>query len=354
MNPHNSDDEMESDSVELMEIDDIEDINEVTNNSEEITENELVDITDIIHENNTSDNENSEDNEDNEDSENSEDSEDNIYNNLFPINNLEYFFNNTFINENVPLMPVNQIVPFNIFDLSNYQYIQHNEFNNYIINIIHDNDDTGEWLCTHCGTNVNVIHKCCDTIYQWKCDECEHLNDMNIINCSNCNILRKWICPDCEHENNINTTVCLNCITRNNDLFKWTCNICNETKEFNTRFICPECNNPRECQCDDCLSNELHLPFNIDEDDIDYTDLEDIEINNGLTDDEIKEISKINWSSECKYDVCTICINKFTESDNKIYELNCEHKHCFHIECLNDWLCKQNTCPNCRFKLTNK
>jgi len=360
MNPHNSDDEMESDSTELMEIDYVEDVNEVTNNPEEITENELVDITEIIEEdNNTSDNENddSEDSEDNENEDNdSEDSNNSIdtYTNLIPITNLEYFFNNTFINENAPLMNVHPVVPFNIFELSNYQYIQQNELNNYIINISHDDDDTGEWLCTHCGNNINVIHKCCDTVYKWKCDDCDHSNDMNIIKCSNCDTLRTWNCPDCDHENNIHTAICLNCITRNNDLFKLTCDICNETKEYNSRFVCSECNNPRDCQCIDCLNNNLHLPYVFNDEDLDFTEFEDVEINSGLTEDEKKEIPQIDWTSDCKYDMCTICINKFSETNNKIYELNCKHKHCFHIDCLNDWLSKQNTCPNCRFKLSNK
>ena len=344
MNPSisDNDDELTSDSVEMMEIDDLEDqliITDTNDNNPHLNIN-----TNNESENNESVNEHDDENTD--ESEN-DDINENIY------FNLEHFFLNSLITSNASLNNINPITPFNIFELSNYQNIE-NHYNNYVINIIHDDDDDGEWLCNECGNNVNVIHKCCDTIYQWECIDCEHLNDMNIIRCSNCDVLRKWTCDNCNYENNINTVICLNCMMRNNDLFKWTCNICNETKEYTSRFVCSECNEPRECKCINCINNNLHIPYNFDTDDeIDFTEFEDIEKNIGLTEDELKEIKQIKWTPQCKYDMCTICINKFTDTTDNIYELDCEHKHCFHINCLNNWLSKQNTCPNCRHKLTD-
>lgn len=44
-------------------------------------------------------------------------------------------------------------------------------------------------------------------------------------------------------------------------------------------------------------------------------------------------------------DECVICLEPFSENDI-IRELGCSHF--FHVECINDWETKSNTCPCCR------
>lgn len=44
---------------------------------------------------------------------------------------------------------------------------------------------------------------------------------------------------------------------------------------------------------------------------------------------------------------CVICMNDFSEEDGKeIAELSC--KHIYHVECLKEWVDKNDTCPTCR------
>ena len=345
INIHDSD----SDSINFSDSSDIMEIDDNNNNNEDV----LIDISEIIN-NTESDNNDSDNNEsDNNDNYSSDESTTN-YINLTPSYNLDYFFNNPIVSNNIFQTNTHTVIPFNLFNISTLHYINSNEINDYIINIIHEDDILGEWNCEHCQTTVNVINKCCDTIYKWKCRGCEHSNDINIIRCSNCDLLKKWNCSECDFENNVYTAICLNCISQDENVFELKCEICNETNIYKNRFICPNCNQPRTCQCNYCINNNLFIPYTIEELSLDEFEFEDVERNIGLTEEELNTLPQINWTSECKYDICTICINTFSESSEKIYELNCEHKHCFHKTCLNDWLNKQNSCPNCRFKLTDR
>jgi hypothetical protein len=36
------------------------------------------------------------------------------------------------------------------------------------------------------------------------------------------------------------------------------------------------------------------------------------------------------------------------ENFKEIAQLNCSSKHIFHVECLKQWVKKNDTCPNCR------
>jgi len=48
-------------------------------------------------------------------------------------------------------------------------------------------------------------------------------------------------------------------------------------------------------------------------------------------------------------DTCSICLEKFEENDGKmIAELNCSSKHIYHVECLKEWVKKNDICPMCR------
>tara|TARA_B100000123_G_C25724588_1_gene426256 strand:+ start:1265 stop:1639 length:375 start_codon:yes stop_codon:yes gene_type:complete len=44
-------------------------------------------------------------------------------------------------------------------------------------------------------------------------------------------------------------------------------------------------------------------------------------------------------------DECSICLEKYIKND-KLINLHCSHS--FHKDCLNEWLKKNNTCPQCR------
>jgi hypothetical protein len=45
---------------------------------------------------------------------------------------------------------------------------------------------------------------------------------------------------------------------------------------------------------------------------------------------------------------CSICLNPFFSTD-KVFSLPC--KHVFHPKCLEGWIVKDNSCPECRTKL---
>ena len=46
---------------------------------------------------------------------------------------------------------------------------------------------------------------------------------------------------------------------------------------------------------------------------------------------------------------CIICLEPFKVNDGKdIVELDCSKKHVFHLNCMEKWVEKNNTCPMCR------
>jgi hypothetical protein len=52
---------------------------------------------------------------------------------------------------------------------------------------------------------------------------------------------------------------------------------------------------------------------------------------------------------------CAICMDDFKENDNKkVAELNCSKFHIFHVDCIKEWIKKNDTCPNCREKILNE
>ena len=158
------------------------------------------------------------------------------------------------------------------------------------------------------------------------------------------------------------TIICEHCLIHNENILKQTCNICNETKLITNRYICNHCNHFRKCNCENCISHIIHIPFTIrqlllslnsdDEfDELDeFDDLEYQDIDNGLNDDEIKNINKIEFTSNEK-EFCTICFDKF-ECNEILYKLDCCHN--YHINCLNSWISTKNTCPNCRTIINKK
>ena len=75
---------------------------------------------------------------------------------------------------------------------------------------------------------------------------------------------------------------------------------------------------------------------------INYENMEDIKI--VLSNEEFENIENIKCVNENK---CSICLENISKNE-EIKKISCNHE--FHIECLKEWLCKQNIkCPVCRF-----
>jgi len=48
-------------------------------------------------------------------------------------------------------------------------------------------------------------------------------------------------------------------------------------------------------------------------------------------------------------DLCSICMEDFSNGSERVAELNCSSKHLFHLECLKQWVStNKKTCPMCR------
>jgi len=65
-------------------------------------------------------------------------------------------------------------------------------------------------------------------------------------------------------------------------------------------------------------------------------------IKNSINLSTLRQISKIQISKDNAN--CSICLNN--KKDKVIRQLNCGHK--FHIECIDIWFEKNNSCPLCR------
>eukprot|EP00347_Sterkiella_histriomuscorum_P023508 403334381 len=51
-------------------------------------------------------------------------------------------------------------------------------------------------------------------------------------------------------------------------------------------------------------------------------------------------------------DMCAICLVQF-EDEDVIEELNCNHRHIFHPQCLRGWFEKKKQCPLCKMDVEN-
>ena len=119
INIHDSD----SDSINFSDSSDIMEIDDNNNNNEDV----LIDISEIIN-NTESDNNDSDNNEsDNNDNYSSDESTTN-YINLTPSYNLDYFFNNPIVSNNIFQTNTHTVIPFNLFNISTLHYINSNSF----------------------------------------------------------------------------------------------------------------------------------------------------------------------------------------------------------------------------------
>lgn len=66
-----------------------------------------------------------------------------------------------------------------------------------------------------------------------------------------------------------------------------------------------------------------------------------------------KQAKKFNPDTQC--DQCAICLEQFSENDGKkISQLDCSEKHVFHLECIVEWVEKNDICPMCREPIRKK
>lgn len=63
------------------------------------------------------------------------------------------------------------------------------------------------------------------------------------------------------------------------------------------------------------------------------------------------EIPVTILNSKSMKEPCVICLNQL-KCGEEVYFLPCIH--CFHINCLREWVKKSKTCPNCKYELKNK
>ena len=336
-----SDIDMESDINTESEVN-TEDNTSSNNDSEHLEEINLQEMydSDDVHSNESN-------NSDYMDTDNSDDSDGNEF--FSYIQNIHSLYS-----EHTPLLQENGqpniIIPYNnIPTFIGLQYVQSSIIS---VPIIHENDDNGEWLCNKCGIINHLENKCCDKDLSWNCSECTTSNKYYLIKCTECNELRKWTCDVCQNINPITSHTCRNCLITNSNLMNYTCSECNETKQLKNKYYCSDCGEARECQCSHCITNMIFIPFMFNDlmesdNDIDFTELEDVEVDNGLKQEQLDNIEKIKWNNTLECEQCMICINKYDENET-IYQLPCNKLHCFHTCCLNKWFEKHNTCPICR------
>ena len=103
------------------------------------------------------------------------------------------------------------------------------------------------------------------------------------------------------------------------------------------------------------LMNARFAPRNDDDypnvDSMSYEELLALEermgnVSKGLSEDKIKKLSREIFSkNKFMEDKCIICQYEF-EKGEKIVVLPC--KHCFHSDCIEEWLKNQKTCPFCK------
>ena len=69
-------------------------------------------------------------------------------------------------------------------------------------------------------------------------------------------------------------------------------------------------------------------------------------VSKGLSEEKIKSLPQ-EWFKKGKYleDKCVVCQYEFKDGD-KVKVLKC--KHCFHPECIDEWLKNQKVCPFCK------
>jgi hypothetical protein len=64
-----------------------------------------------------------------------------------------------------------------------------------------------------------------------------------------------------------------------------------------------------------------------------------------------KHKSILNFDKKTYGEECPICFEFFEELDEDLLLCTLKCGHSYHKKCVNDWLSKDNTCPNCRIQI---
>ncbi|XP_057795325.1 NEP1-interacting protein-like 1 [Salvia miltiorrhiza] len=86
----------------------------------------------------------------------------------------------------------------------------------------------------------------------------------------------------------------------------------------------------------------------IDTSEREFSDIFDIHTLNGLSQDSIKELPIHNFNGTTSYSntSCSICLEDLKNGEVVRWLPRC--KHIFHVECVDEWLMRQGSCPICR------
>jgi hypothetical protein len=61
--------------------------------------------------------------------------------------------------------------------------------------------------------------------------------------------------------------------------------------------------------------------------------------------------SILNFDKKTYGEECPICLEIFGELDEDLLLCTLKCGHSYHKRCVNDWLSKDNSCPNCRIQI---
>lgn len=61
--------------------------------------------------------------------------------------------------------------------------------------------------------------------------------------------------------------------------------------------------------------------------------------------------SILNFNKKTYGEECPICLEIFGELDDDTLLCSLKCGHSYHKKCVNDWLSKDNSCPNCRIQI---
>lgn len=81
----------------------------------------------------------------------------------------------------------------------------------------------------------------------------------------------------------------------------------------------------------------------------DISDIFEVNTIRGLSQDTIKELPSFefnNAATPCSDTSCAICLQDLKDGESTRLLPSC--RHLFHIHCIDEWLCRQGTCPVCR------
>ena len=68
---------------------------------------------------------------------------------------------------------------------------------------------------------------------------------------------------------------------------------------------------------------------------------------------EIEKLPKIQFKKDCRVELphCLVCQCEFEHSE-ELRELPCQH--CFHVDCVDQWLMEKDFCPHCRHSIVGE